>query len=91
MMRSDCVNYFKLGKYQSKYENPIYLSKILYKCLNRPMLIDELLLKVNKQIDIIWTSDVEQNMLLALCFAYSIGIIKFQNELLQRREPHDIQ
>lgn len=78
------MDYFRLGKYQSKYENPVYLSYILYKCLNRPMSIDELLDKVSNKIDMIWTQDVEQNMLLALCFSHGIGLIEFNDKLLYR-------
>lgn len=84
-MRSDYMDYFKLSKYQSKYDNPVYLSKILYECLTKPMSIDKLFYKASKKIDKLWSVNVEQAMLLALCFSYGIGIIIFQDGLLQRR------
>lgn len=78
------MDYFKLSKYQSKSDNPIYMSKVLFEYLNHPMTIDQLFDGVVKKLEVTWSSSVEQSMLLALCFSFSIGIIVFQNGLLQR-------
>ncbi|MBD5145385.1 MAG: hypothetical protein HDT21_05655 [Ruminococcus sp.] len=79
------MDYFKLSKHQSRYDNPLYLSKILYECLTHPMSIDKLFYKASKKINCLWSVNIEQAMLLALCFSYGIKIIVFQDGLLQRR------
>lgn len=78
------MDYFKLGKYQSKYENTMYLTKILVSYLSRPMSIDKLFVSMGKDLPIPWSADIEQAMLLALSFAHSVGIIEENDGLLQR-------
>lgn len=80
------MDFFKLSKYQSKIDNPIYMSKIIFVFLKSPMTIDQLFEELCESLKITWSSSVEQSMLLALCFTFSIGIVIYKNGLLQRKD-----
>ena len=70
------VDYFKMSKCQSKDENPLYLSQIIYKVASRPLTIDHLCTKVIKKLETIQSPEFERTFLLSLCFMYGVNMIE---------------
>lgn len=73
------MDYFKIGKYQSKYENPIYLSNTIYNTVSKPLAIDQVIAHVCKILDLQLSPELERSIILSLCFMYSVGIIEMHD------------
>jgi hypothetical protein len=78
------MDLYKTNKYQSKYENIIYVSKLLYTLINRPIEIDTLFNKFAKKTGETINSEYEHTLMLSLCFMFSIGMIEITNEKIRR-------
>lgn len=80
------MEYFKLNKFQLKYENPLFLSKEIYYLLKTPKTLDQLIRSLGKQLDTNLTVELESTIFLSLLFLYSNGIIDSQNDKIVRIE-----
>lgn len=80
------MDIYKINKFQAKYENPIYVCKLLYELLNKPMLVDSLFKKFEKETGEIISCEYEQTLLLSLCFMYTIGMIENVDNRIRRCE-----
>ena len=69
------MDIFKVSKVQSKYENPVYVAKILYDLLKTPKLVDQLFNAFEKKTGEVISYEYEQTLYLTLCFMYSTGMI----------------
>ncbi|WP_312648980.1 ABC-three component system middle component 6 [Aminipila sp.] len=80
------MDIYKINKFQAKYENPIYVGKLLHGLLNKPMIIDSLFQKFEKTTGEVISWEYEQILLLSLCFMYSIGMIENVDNKIRRCE-----
>lgn len=73
-----------MTKHRTIEENVLYNAKILYKCLNRPMHIDELFIEYyeiqHKEISV----NMEELLFLSLTFLYSLGEITVSNSVIKK-------
>lgn len=78
------MDLYLVNKFQSKHENILYVSKILYDLLVKPLEIDELFNKftqrTNKQI----TKEYEEILILSLCFMYLSNMVEISESKLRR-------
>lgn len=79
------MDYFKISKYQSKYENPIYLSPIIYRLTTKPITLDQLCLKLEKNLKLSLSPELESTIFLSICFMYSVNMIENKDGNLVRK------
>jgi hypothetical protein len=84
------MDYFKTNKFQSKYENVLYVAKILYFLMKTPINTEKLIKKYEKEIGISLTEEYEQIVMMALCFLYSVDLIDIKNNKIERKTKNEI-
>lgn len=80
------MDLFIANKYQSKYENIMYVSKYLYDLLNKPMGIDVLFKKFEDKTGETITCEYEQTLMLSLCFLFSIELTELTDNKIRRNK-----
>lgn len=78
------MNYFLLNKYQPVEESILYSSKVLYELLQSRKHIDELFDEYSSNHKIPLSVNLERTLYLSLTFLFSIGKIKYDNNLIMR-------
>ncbi len=78
------MDLYKTNKYQSKYENLLYMSRKVFEIIEKPITIDILFYKLEKQVPFTITPEFESIIFLSLGFLYSVGLIDFQENHIQR-------
>ncbi|MBY0597013.1 hypothetical protein CN467_25315 [Bacillus cereus] len=81
------MRYFLLNKQSTVEENVLFTAKILYEQIGDSKLhIDELFLEFIKKQDITLNLNIERVLYLALTFLFTIGKIKFNDNMIERIE-----
>ncbi|PDY80147.1 hypothetical protein COK08_28450 [Bacillus cereus] len=81
------MRYFLLNKQSTVEENVLFTAKILYEQIGDSKLhIDELFLEFIKKQDITLNLNIERVLYLALTFLFTIGKIKFNDNMIERVE-----
>ncbi|GAB6629240.1 ABC-three component system middle component 6 [Bacillus cereus group sp. Bce033] len=81
------MKYFLLNKQSTVEENVLFTAKILYEEIgNSKLHIDELFLKFVKKQEITLNLNIERILYLALTFLFTIGKIKFNDNMIERIE-----
>ncbi|PFB99563.1 hypothetical protein CN282_18385 [Bacillus thuringiensis] len=81
------MKYFLLNKQSTVEENVLFTAKILYEQIGDSKLhIDELFLEFIKKQDITLNLNIERVLYLALTFLFTIGKIKFNDNMIERVE-----
>ncbi|PEX36580.1 hypothetical protein CN455_22140 [Bacillus cereus] len=81
------MKYFLLNKQSTVEENVMFTAKILYEQIGDSKLhIDELFLEFIKKQDITLNLNIERVLYLALTFLFTIGKIKFNDNMIERVE-----
>lgn len=80
------MDLYLLNKFQSKHENILYVSRILYDLLSHPLEIDELYLKFAKKTNKNLTMEYEEILIKSLCFLYLQDLIKINENKVMRTE-----
>lgn len=79
------MDYLKTNKFQSKYENVLFVSKVLYSLINRPINTEKLIRKYEKEIGMGLTEEYEKIAIFSLCFLHSVGLIEINKDKIERR------
>lgn len=80
------MDLFFTSKYQSKYENILFVSKCLYDLLKKPQGIDSLFKKFEEKTGEAISCEYEQTLLLSLCFLFSVDLIELHENKIRRTE-----
>ena len=78
------MDLYKTNKFQSKYENILFVSKLLYELINKPISVDLLFKKFEVKTGGPITYEYEQTLLLSLCFMFSTSLIRVEDNKIGR-------
>lgn len=78
------MKYFVLSKYQTKYENPLYLAKQLYELLVEPMNIDQVVTSLERHLGVNLSTELEGTIYLSLAFLYAVGMVEYIDNNVRR-------
>lgn len=85
------MDLYLVNKFQSKHENIMYVGKMLYDLLNKPLEIDELFDKFSKIANKKITKDYEEILILSLCFMYLSNMVEIDGNKLRRIEKWSLK
>jgi hypothetical protein len=80
------MDLFKINKYQSKYENILFLAKIVYETIKNPMTIDAIFQSLEKRLSFDISPDIESMVMLSLSFLHSIELIDIDGNNIKRSQ-----
>lgn len=80
------MDFFKINKYQSKYENVLFVAKVAYESIDKPMTIDGIFQSLAKQLPMEITPDVESIIMMSISFLYSLDLVSIEDSNIKRSE-----